>query len=184
MKKNELTQEIVRELLDYDPETGLLFWKEREAKWFSKENKRKPESVKNNWNSKFAGKEALSSTNSNGYRTGYILGSWVQAHRIIFLYMTGSIPEEVDHENGITNDNRWENLKKSNRFSNMKNVSSLKNNTSGRKGVFKIKDNRWRSIISIRKKRIHLGYFKTFEEAVASRKEAEIKYNFTNRHGN
>lgn len=38
----KLTQEIVRELLDYDPETGIMRWKARAIEWFSVEDPRGP----------------------------------------------------------------------------------------------------------------------------------------------
>ena len=35
--QDQITAEIVRELLDYDPDTGLFTWKWRERKWFARE---------------------------------------------------------------------------------------------------------------------------------------------------
>jgi hypothetical protein len=51
----ELNQEVVRELLDYFPETGELIWKRRARKWFVSDGSWK------SWNAKNAGKPALSS---------------------------------------------------------------------------------------------------------------------------
>ena len=45
----ELTQEIMRELLDYDKETGVFVWKVRERHWFNSEQGFK------GWNNRFAG---------------------------------------------------------------------------------------------------------------------------------
>ena len=52
-----------------------------------------------------------------------------------------------------------------------------KNNTSGVKGVsWYPKYNKWIARINVNKKRISLGYFENFDDAVKARKEAELKY--------
>lgn len=50
--RSELTAEIARELLDYDPLSGALTWKKRDRKWFSRSNQWK------NWNGRYAGRQA------------------------------------------------------------------------------------------------------------------------------
>ncbi len=107
------------------------------------------------------------------------------AHRLAFLYMTGKIPKEVDHVNGVRTDNRWENLREVTRRDNTRNAHMLKTNTSGACGVSWSTDkNKWRAQIAINHKNIHLGYFDNIQEAVCARKEAEKKYGgFSKRHG-
>lgn len=100
-------------------------------------------------------------------------------HRIAFLFMTGSFPEkymDVDHINGIKDDNRWCNLRLAKRGQNNMNSGSPKNNTSGQKGVHKNRDKGWYARIKVDQKIIHLGCFENFEDAVSARKEAEEKY--------
>jgi hypothetical protein len=97
----------VRELLYYNPETGKLYWRQRASKWF-----KKTKNQQRSWNTRYAGKEAFTSL-CDGYRQGMILGLPFQAHRIIWLWMTGSFPApgfEVHHRNGKRDDNRWSNL--------------------------------------------------------------------------
>ena len=50
-----------------------------------------------------------------------------------------------------------------------------KNNTSGYKGVYK-KGNRWEVMIFLNKKRIYIGKYEKLQDAIISRKEAELKY--------
>lgn len=93
--------------------------------------------------------------------------------------MTNDKNMVVDHINGDTYDNRRYNLRICDQEDNHKNRREQINNTSGHRGViwFYYRDiNKWFSYIYINKKRISLGYFSEYEEAVNSRKRAEIKY--------
>ena len=170
-----LTQEIIRELLDYDPETGRLFWKKRDRKWFKTDRSFKI------WNTKNFGKEAFTCVNACDYLVSGIFGVKYYAHRIIWLYMTGSFPkEQIDHINHVTTDNRFCNLREATNQENSQNQSLHKNNKSGQTGVWKDEVyHKWRAYI--RGKRI--SHFDTFEEAVAARKVAELNCGFHENHG-
>ncbi len=108
------------------------------------------------------------------------------AHRWIFEVMGVPIPEgmQVDHINHIKDDNRWCNLRLVTASENAKNRTINSNNKSGVAGVnwYKI-TNRWQAHIKHLGKRIHLGYFKVFSEAVNARKNAEVLYGFHANHG-
>lgn len=180
----ELTQEIVRELLDYDPETGLLTWKERDVKWFV-DGKRTAKQSCFVWNKLYMGKQALTSFNNDGYKLGSVLKIQVQAHRLIWLYMTGEWPEYIDHINGIRDDNRWENLREVSSLGNNRNKGVRNDNKSGYRGVHKVK-NRWRARIQYVLNGIsiseHIGYFDTLEEAHAAYAKVAKLLGFTDRH--
>ena len=77
-----ITQEIVKEFLDYDPDTGKLWWRNRARRWFSSDKQFKT------WNSRYGGKEAFTALNSSDYYHGHILNKQYKAHRIIWLYIT------------------------------------------------------------------------------------------------
>lgn len=95
----EPTQAIVREFLDYYPETGELWWKWRARKCFSSDSDWK------SWNTKLAGKPA-GHISSDGYWYIGLLYKQYRAHRIIWLWMTGVWPDpEVDHDNQDRSDN-------------------------------------------------------------------------------
>ena len=84
---------------------------------------------------------------------------------------------EVDHINGNLKDNRKQNLRIVPHIRNSENHSIAQNNTSGFTGVtFNEKNGTWVARIGHNKKRIYLGSFQTFEDAVKARKQAEEKY--------
>lgn len=181
MNKIELTQEIVKELLHYDPETGHLYWKERDIKWFAGKDHH-PEKIMRGWNTRYKNKEALAHLNDDGYKTGNILYKFSFAHRIIWLWnFGGPIPKELDHKNKIKTDNRLENLFSSNRSENLKNKGKYKNNTSGITGVlFDKKKEHWCPNICVDGKRIWGKRTKNLEEAIQTRRNLELKYGYTN----
>jgi hypothetical protein len=173
-----ISQEIVKELLDYNFETGKLTWKERNRKWFSTDRQFKI------WNTRFARKEAFTALTDTDYYHGSVLGKKYKAHRIIWLYQTGEWPDEVDHINHDRRDNRWINLREVSHQENHKNSSHRKDNSSGCMGVYFDKERqKWRSDIIVDNKNINLGRFELYEDAVAARKEGEKKYMFHKNHG-
>lgn len=87
----------LRQLVEYDPETGSLIWKQRDG------NAR--------LNSKLAGKPAFAQL-SDGYLTGRIKGKNYKAHRIAWAVAYGEWPQgQIDHINGDRSDNRLPNLR-------------------------------------------------------------------------
>ena len=104
------------------------------------------------------------------------------AHRLAWLYIHGYMPKEIDHINRDKSDNRICNLRSVNRSENNFNRNLQCNNESGVQGVSFYKSlNKWKVCINYKYKQLHLGYFKTKEEAIISRKSAmhllnEINY--------
>lgn len=123
--------------------------------------------------------------NGNAYRIICVASKEYYAHRLAFVLMTGQWPVgEVDHINGNGVDNRWCNLRDVPHAANMKNLRKQATNTSGHTGVSWHKNsNRWRARIVIDGKYRTLGYFRTIEEAVVVRKQAEIEYGYHPNHG-
>jgi hypothetical protein len=164
------SQARLRDLLDYSPETGALTWKHRPGGYPP-------------WNSFNVGREALTSLTRKGYHRGSVDGVLCQAHRVIFKWMHDEEPDQIDHVNGIRNDNRASNLVASNSSDNRKNQKLRADNKSGVNGVFLMKNGRWLAFITEGCKRKHLGIFGTIEEATAVRKSAATALGFTDRHG-
>lgn len=163
-----LTQELIKEYLSYSPETGVFTW-------IKKPNRSIP-----------IGREAgyINQANTKRYRIITVEGNMSGAHRMAWLYMTGELPEEVDHINGDGTDNRWENLRAADRLSNQKNMRKSTRNTSGVVGVhWHNARSKWAAGIVADGKHYHLGLFADFDEAVTARKEAEVLHGFHPNHG-
>ena len=153
------TQEELKELFDYNPETGELVWKSRGVEMFPDERACK------SWNTKYAGKRAGRDSPRNLRRNGYsprclrLLGSGYLEHRIIWMWWYGEQPpEEIDHKNRDARDNRIDNLREG--HDNHKNLSLAVNNKSGVSGVSWCKKmNKWRVRGKLDGVEHILGYF-------------------------
>ena len=185
MAKQDIpTPEELRKLLRYEPETGKLFWRERTPDMFT-EGKQSLEHKCSKWNSCYANKEALKQTKNDGYKRGLIWRQTYPAHRIAWAVFYGSWPsDQIDHINGVKDDNRISNLRDVTHAENNKNKSMQSNNTSGVNGVrWNKADRKWRAFITVEKKFKYLGGFQEIEDAIAARKAAEVKYGFHPNHG-
>ena len=99
------------------------------------------------------------------------------AHRLAWFYVYGEQPDEIDHEDTITNHNWIDNLRPANTHQNQCNTGAYANNTSGYKGVtWAESDKRWKAQISVKGRNMHLGNFKTPEAASKAYIAAAMKY--------
>ncbi len=142
----------------YDPETGDLFWKIPAAR------RRK------------IGEKAGCKSSDGRILIG-IKGKLYKAHRIIWAMKTGKWPTyQIDHINENPSDNRWVNLREATKSQNMMNITRIKSNKSGYKGVsFDNKNNKWYSRIKVDGKTHFLGYFENIEDAFKARIAAAEK---------
>lgn len=144
------TAERLHELLEYDPDTGLLRWRVA-----------RPPRVKVG--------DVAGSPSSNGYINVQVDGKLYLSHRLIWKMQTGECPPkgtEIDHCDRDTHNNRWSNLRLATRAQNLVNRGVGRNNTSGFRGVSLYRPrNKWRARISHRGRQIVLGYYDTPEEA-------------------
>lgn len=170
------TSEVLRQLLTYEPETGKLFWKERGPEWFSSLRSCK------SWNTQFAQKEAFGFICDKGYHVSVLLRRRYSAHRVIWKLVHGIEPDDIDHINGDRTDNRLENLRNVSRLVNTRNQKLPSNNTHGHLGVYSV-GSKWRAQIRVRGALKDLGRFAHFNDAVAARKAAEMRYGFHPNHG-
>lgn len=165
MNKNDaLTQEKLKELMHYDPETGIF-------------TRRKTTAMRQKVG------EIVGVECKNGYLKCGISNEEYTLHRLAWLYMYGEFPEIVDHINHNKKDNRIANLRDVDRFGNMKNMSKSKANTSGTTGVCYCKERKmWKAQIYCngvtKQKR-----FKNRDDAVKQRGIWEKEFGFFENHG-
>lgn len=172
---------LLRELLRYEPETGKLFWRTREPRHFKLSATRSAEHICALWNVRYANTEAFTHRNRLGYCYGTLLGDHHRAHRVIAAMMLDHWPPEVDHDNGIRDDNRWTNLKAMpDRRTQMKNQMLPRRNKSGVMGVHQEgRSGRW--VVTIGGK--YVASTADFEKAKAIRQRAEIEHGYHPNHG-
>lgn len=162
MTRDLPSPELLRKLLRYEPETGKLFWRARSEDLFNG-NKH----ACRRWNSRYAGKEAMTPVNEAGYKIGGIFNKSFRAHRVIWAMTTGRWPScFIDHVNGDRSDNRILNLREATTSQNAINSCIQSNNTSGLKGASWCKrTKKWQSYIAVGGKKYNLGYFDCREDA-------------------
>lgn len=173
--RSDITPELCRQLLRYEPETGNLFWRPRGFDRFPDDRSAKI------WNTRFAGKEAFTAI-SRGYKIGTIDYVMVKAHRVAWAIHYGVWPEVIDHINGDPADNRIENLRSVQQSSNMLNIAKRTDNSSGATGVYAA-NGAWVAEIRLQGRKRYLGAFATIEDAISARKDAEKELGFHHNHG-
>ena len=141
-------------LLDYEPTTGIFTWRVSCGR------------VKSG---SFAG-----SVHPDGYRRIRVSRRAIVAHRIAWAISTGKWPvDQIDHVNGIRDDNRLANLREATQAQNQQNQQNQRraqgHSKSGYLGVCFHKDARkWQAQIGVAGKVRHLGNFATAELAHAA----------------
>ncbi len=122
---------------------------------------------------------------SKGYLRCRVEGRDYLVHRLVYLMHHGYFPVELDHINGVRDDNRIENLRPATRSDNLCNRGMYSNNTSGVKGVtWDKRSNQWQARIHYQKRSYSLGMFVDLElaELVVSEAKDYLHKEFAN-HG-
>ena len=151
-----LTRARLKELLDYDPETGVFTWRERVG-------------GPRNWNARFVGKRAgaiSKKTARLAYRQIHITPRMYMEHRLAWLWVAGRFPSEIDHLDCDGLNNRWDNLRVCTRRENQGNRRSQRNKT-GFKGVRR-SGSKYIAVINSAGAPAYLGTFETAEAAHAA----------------
>ena len=153
------TAERLRELLDYDPASGIFTW-----------NVRTSNRIKIG--------DRAGSRHGGGYLQINIDGSNHLAHRLAWLYVHGAWPNEIiDHINGDRSDNRIANLRNVTPEVNAQNVRRPGiANTSGALGVsWSRKERKFVAYVSVRDKSLYVGSFDSVADAHAAYLAAKRK---------
>jgi hypothetical protein len=156
MTTGQLTAEQLKKFLAYDAATGLFTWTTITT------------------NRVKAGQSA-GYVQKRGYIAIGLMGRTWLAHRLAWLYVTGTLPHgQVDHINRNRTDNRFANLRLATNAQNQHNASMRKNNRSGVHGVsWDQKSGKWLAKICINRRQKFLGHFATIEAATEARLAAE-----------
>lgn len=152
MEKQRLTQGELKNLLHYDPDTGVFVWRKRRS------GVRRPNKV-------------AGGVNGEGYIHIKIDGANYKAHRLAFLYQEGYFPEHrVDHLNGYKADNSWKNLRHVTHRCNLQNSKRYSTNTSGFPGVnWNKRHGKWLARVMFNGNSVSLGYHTTALDAALAR---------------
>jgi hypothetical protein len=159
LKKNAcpMSQLELREILDYDSDTGLFFWKCRRG------------------GKATTGIEAGCLNSVTGYITIRMVGRPVYAHKLAWFWWYGEWPDEIDHKNRNSMDNRIDNLRPVTRQQNCANRSI--NKRAERKGVsWDGRECKWRARITVSGKTIYLGRFLRVDDACSAYDAAATRY--------
>jgi hypothetical protein len=145
-----INADTARQLLIYEPETGVFTWRESRGR--------------------VAAGDVAGGLARNGYWEIYVGGRRYRAHRLAWLITHGEWPEPtVDHINGVKTDNRIANLRQATVTQNHANQSLRRNSQSGIRGVhYSARDGRWVAKITANGRTSFLGQFKTKDEAAAA----------------
>lgn len=154
-----LTQERLKEVLHYNPDTGIFTWIARAA-----------------YNT-HVGSQAGNHCKVSGYIRIGIDGRSYRASRLAVLYMTGRWPRRiVDHKDRNRANNRWLNLREASYSQNNSNITARTKSGSSVPGVYWYADReKWRAIITVNRKMVSLGYYPELELAELVASEARNK---------
>lgn len=153
-----LTQERLKEVLHYNPDTGVFTWI-------------KPTGPKARVGAVVGERQTTTYLQVGIDRKVYLL------HRLAWLYVMGYIPDLIDHVDRNPRNNRFSNLAESNKSANALNMNPSKANKSGYVGVSFCKcTGRWRAVLTLQGKSKKLGRFDTPEEAHQAYLAAKAKY--------
>ena len=152
-----LTRERLKQVLSYEEDTGLFRWKKSRGCCMQG--------------------TVAGALNNHGHRRIKIDRRAYYAHRLAWLYCYGESPkDEIDHINGLPDDNRLSNLRQASHAQNNGNRGPHSNNKLGVKGVTRYGDSSFHAQIKINGKQTHLGYFPTIEEADQAYRKAALAH--------
>jgi hypothetical protein len=155
---DNISQEYLKSILHYNPDTGLWTWIARRPK--------------------IRVGDIAGGLSEDGYLKIRIDRKKYLAHRLAHLYMTGKWPdEEIDHEDLCRANCKWDNIREATRTQNFGNQRKYSNNKSGIKGVCWDKDARkWLAQIQVNSRKIKLGRYRNIEDAAKAYESAARWY--------
>lgn len=164
--KKQLTQELLKQFLHYDPITGYFTW------------------IAKHCNKVMPGKRAGSISKRDNKRVIHFAGSLHMEHRLAWLYMTGAYPKgHIDHIDHNECNNAFNNLRDVAQKDNNKNLSIRNDNKTNEIGIYINKYNTYQVDVRSKTSRFCRA-FKTMEAAIIARDTFYQKHSFHINHGN
>lgn len=154
------TQERLRELLEYDPETGEFRWRVPGRSDRAKVG------------------DVAGYLGSHGYIVICADGREFLGHKLAWVWVYGVwATADLDHINRVRTDNRIANLRLVTPSENTFNAGLRSDNTSGYRGIsWDSSRRKWCAYIAVNGKLLHLGRFASIDDAIAARQAAEVKF--------
>lgn len=148
MEKRALTQERLREILHYDPGTGEFRWRTQDE-------------------CEHRGGEIAGCSMRSDYWCIHVDGRSYRAHQLAWLYMTGEWGRPlIDHRDGDPFNNRWRNLRVSDRLNSASHCKLRRSDRSVFAGIsLDRRSGQWTARICNGKRVYSLGRFPTNEAA-------------------
>ena len=154
-----LTQSELFKILSYDSQTGNFTW------------------LVDRGSNKVKGK--IAGSLKEGYINIMIDSLYYRAHWLVWLYVYGRYPIEIDHKNRNKSDNSFDNLRETNRPKNAQNRNINPRNKTGCSGVYQDKrTGKYLASITVNKVYYYLGFFSKKDDAIKARLLAEKEHNF------
>lgn len=164
--QESISESRLKELLEYDPDTGVFTWLITPSQRTRK------------------GMRAGSIHKASGYRRIKIDNVNYQEHRLAFLYMTGSVPQVVDHIDQDRSNNKWCNLRASTHAENSMNIGATRKSKTGHQGVYyNAKKFKYQAYITKQGRKVWQQSFDSCSEAVEARRVKLLEFGFHPNHG-
>lgn len=146
--------QALRDYLWYDPITGIFVWKKAPS-------------------TRIKVGTIAGARHTAGYIQIQFRGLLYFGHRVAWFFLTGSVPEEVDHRDGVRFWNAETNLRLASRSQQGANTGMFSHNTSGFKGVsYEKRRGKWEAHYTLNRRKKFVGYFDSPEAAAAARDAA------------
>lgn len=167
LSKLDVNQAMIKEYLDYNPETGHLIW------------------IKQASRRVVLNTRAGSLIPKTGYRSINFLGRSFPEHHVVWCWVHGTWPKhQIDHINHVRDDNRISNLREVTHSENARNRLKRSNTKVGEAGIwFNKRTKKYVAEITMDKKRVFQKSFTDIDEAINARKAKLIELGFHINHG-
>ena len=167
--KQNLTKQLVDEVLKYSTESGELTW------------------ISNKYSKSIVPRTRAGCViKRTGYRQVSLFGKSYAEHRLIWFIKTGKWPTgEIDHIDQNRSNNSWANLREVTKAENARNRSRRPDTKVGEHGIwYNERTGKYVAEITLNGKKVYQKSFDDPDKAVEERKAKSLELGFHENHGN